>query len=168
MNTANKQSEESRRIKKIHTLKNVLGLSEEEYRLTLFHNFRVDSSKLLSRDQQESFIRGLEKEAISRGVWEKFEGKEKFEDLGYRPGFASSKQLRLIEALWRDASNVKDNKTRAKALRTFLDRHFKVSDLRFLEEEKVRKVVCALESMIAQKRAAKPADGPGSSNSAAV
>jgi len=167
MNTGS-QLDESRRIKKIHTLKSALGLSREEYELTLFHNFGVDSSKLLSRSQQEELIRGLEAEAIKKGVWKKFEGKERFEDLGYRPGFANSKQLRLIEALWRDASNIKDHKTRAKALRTFLDRHFKVSDLRFLESEKVRKVVCALNHMIMQKQAARSADGPESNNSAAV
>lgn len=151
-NTA-RQSDESRRIKKIHTLKSVLGLSEEEYRLTLFHNFRVDSSKRLSHDQQEELIRELESEAVQKGVWQKFEGKSRFESLGQRSGMASPAQLRKIEALWKDASDIKDHKFRAKALRTFLCGHFKVSDLRFLEEDKVKKVINALNHMVMRKKA---------------
>ncbi len=152
MNTKHKQTDESRRIKKIHTLKNVLGLSDEEYRLTLYHNFRIDSSKLLTQSQQEELIRGLESEAVQRGVWEKFAGKSRFENLADRPGMASPAQLRKIEAMWKDYAGAKDDKARTKGLRTFLLGHFQVSDLRFLEADKVKKVIAALDAMIARKR----------------
>ncbi len=167
-NATNEQKDKMQMIKKIHALKNALALSDEEYRLTLFHNFRVDSSKLLTRNQQEELIRGLESEAIQKGVWQKFEGKSRFESLADRPGMASPAQLRKIEVLWKEASSVKDAIERAKQLRTFLYGHFKVSDLRFLEQEKVKKVVCALNHMIMQKRSARQADGPEKNDSIAV
>lgn len=166
-NTA-KQSDEFRRVKKIHALKNALNLSEEEYRMTLFHNFRVDSSKLLSRNQQEELIQGLESEAIQKGVWKKFEGKNRFESFGSRPGMASPAQLRKIEALWKDASDMKDHKSRAKALRTFLDRHFKTSDLRFLDQHATKKVIHTLNHMVTRKRSGSQPGTPKAPNPAVV
>ncbi len=148
-------------MKKIHALKNAVGLSEEEYRATLLFNFKVDSSKHLTPSQAERLIAELEAEAIQKGTWKKFEGKSRFENLADRPGMASPAQLRKIEALWKDASSIRVNAKRAKALRTFLYGHFRVSDLRFLEEEKVKKVINALNHMVARKNREPIAAGSG-------
>lgn len=152
LNTADKQINAGQ-IKKIHALKNALKLTEEEYRSTLAVNFNVASSKLLTAEQADSLITALEADAIRQDVWTKFEGKKRFENLGDRPGMASPAQLRKIEALWKDYTiDIKDPKKRAKALRTFLDRHFKVSDLRFLDTIMTRKVIHTLNHMVARKQ----------------
>lgn len=150
-NTVSKEENEARLVKRIHALKKVLDLSDEEYKLTLFHNFRVDSSKLLSNAQKIELIEYFEEEAVKLGRWEKYEGKNRHEVLAGRPGMATPAQLRLIEALWKDTSSLKDNKQRMKGLRSFLYGHFKVSDLRFLDAVKVKKVIGALNAMLARK-----------------
>lgn len=158
LNATNEQKDKVRMIKKIHALKNALALSDDEYRLTLFHNFRVDSSKFLTNSQSEELVRGLESEAIQRGVWTKFEGKSRFESYGQRSGMATPAQLRKIEALWKDVSDIKDQKSRVKALRTFLDRHFMVADLRFLDQNKTKKVIHTLNNMVMRKKAVSQAE----------
>jgi len=168
LNATNEQKDKVQMIKKIHALKSALALSEDEYRLTLFHNFRVASSKDLTISQSEELIRELEKEAVQKGVWQKFEGKNRFESFGQRPGMASPAQLRKIEALWKDVSDLKDSKARAKALRTFLNRHFKIADLRFLDQTATQKVVYVLNSMALTKKAGAQPDAPKAGESAAV
>lgn len=138
-------------IKKIHTLKNALGLSDREYRLTLLENFTVRTSKDMSYEQAEALIARFEDEALKSGVWTKHEGEAAFEDLGQRQGMASPAQLRKIEALWKTAMGIRDAKARRRGLRTWLDRHFGVSDLRFLSSRKVSKVLHALKEMEARK-----------------
>ncbi|MDH4162004.1 MAG: regulatory protein GemA [Nitrospirota bacterium] len=151
LNTANKMIDVGQ-IKKIHTLKTALKMTEKEYRGTLAINFEAASSKQLTSEQANSLITALEDSAIERGVWNKFEGKERFENLGHRADMAQPSQLRKIEALWRDAVDIRDHKKREKALRTFLDRHFKVSDLRFLDTVTTRKVIHTLNNMVRRKK----------------
>ncbi len=167
-NAANEQEDRVRMIRKIHTLKSALGLSEDEYRLTLLHNFRVDSSKHLTNNQSIELIKSLESEAVQKGIWQKFEGKSRFESFGRRPGMASPAQLRKIEVLWKDAIDLKDNKSRAKALRTFLNRHFKISDIRFLDQTATKKVIHTLNHMVLRKKAGSQKDTPEATQSTAV
>ena len=134
-------------IKKIHILKNVLAWHEREYRATLMFNFGVVTSKDLTDSQAGDFIESLEDRAIARGLWHKAAGKNKHDELVNRPGMATPAQLRKIEALWYDTSRARDIKERAKGLRAFLSNHFKVADLRFIRQEKVKKIICALEHM---------------------
>ncbi len=155
-NATNERDEYTRRVRKIHALKNALALSEDEYRLTLLHNFRVDSSKMLTGGQQEELIKEMESQATERGVWQKYEGKARFESYGKRSGMASPAQLRKIEALWKDASDTRDQKSRAKALRSFLNRHFKIADLRFLDQATTNKVIHTLNHIVRQKKAVAP------------
>lgn len=150
---ARARSISKRQIKLIHALKNALELSDREYRLNLLERFTVRTSKDLSYDQAETFIRILENEAVSLGAWERFEGQKAFEDLAGRPGMATPAQLRKIEALWRSAMDIRGREKRKKGLRTWLDRHFGISDLRFLPQGKVSKVLKALGEMEARKEA---------------
>ena len=138
---------DSHQVIKIHVLKNVLAWDDREYRATLMFNFGVITSKELTYNQAEDFITSLEELAIKRGLWEKFNGNDKYRELMNRPGMATPAQLRKIEALWNDASRISDRTKQAKALRTFLSNHFKLADLRFIRQEKVRKIICALEHM---------------------
>jgi hypothetical protein len=137
-----------KQIKKIHALKNRLGWSDAEYREYLMAESDgfITSSKELSEEEAERLIQKMEYMAIARAVWKKYEGKRKYEDLGNRPYMASPAQLRKIEAMWKEICR-KDERTRLRALRTLLEHKFKVSDIRFLEEHQVRKVLKLFEQL---------------------
>jgi len=148
MNSLPKASMDIKKTKKIHALKNALKMSNEEYRKLINLNFYpATSSKELTDKQADRFIAGLEKMAIEKGVWTKYEGKGKYETLGGRAGMGTPKQLRLIEGLWKDVSVIKETKSRQKALRSWLHKRFGVSDLRFLNREVTSKVIYALTQM---------------------
>ena len=57
-------------IKKIHTLKNILGLDNELYREILFA-FKVESSKNLTYMQATDLIEVLEQKAVAKNIWQK-------------------------------------------------------------------------------------------------
>ncbi|MBK5274592.1 MAG: regulatory protein GemA [Desulfuromonadales bacterium] len=145
-------------IKKIHVLKGSLALDNDTYRAMLAEQFRVASSKELSSIQATAFITDLEQKAVAAGLWEKrntFPAKgtrrnqvKKFEDLEARRGnMASPAQLRKIEAQWSDVTRAETPETRKKALRHFLERVAKISDLRFLDAAGAGKVINALTVM---------------------
>ncbi|MDD3012639.1 MAG: regulatory protein GemA [Candidatus Gastranaerophilales bacterium] len=140
-------------IKKIHTLKNILGLDDELYR-EMLSKFDISSSKDLSISDACTFIDILEVQAIGINKWQK--PKEKFDELSDRADMATPAQLRKIEAMWIDflkmsyGKEVKGNTAR-KSLRKLLRRLYHISDLRFLERDKVSKVLKTIQSMINQK-----------------
>lgn len=70
-------------------------------------------------------------------------GRAKYDSLGNRPGMATPKQLRLIEAFWRKAAR---NPSDA-ALRAFLKRRFNIEAMRFVTEEDVTPIRMALCAM---------------------
>ena len=137
-------------IKKIHTLKSILGLDNDVYR-EMLSSFKVLSSKDLSLKDACIFIDILEVQAIGIDKWQK--PKEKFDELSQRADMATPAQLRKIEAMWIDflkmsyGKEVKASTTR-KSLRKLLRRLYHISDLRFLERDKVSKVLKTIQSMI--------------------
>ena len=141
----------TRQIRRIHALKNRLSLSEEEYRNWL-SEYGVRSSKELSFEEAERLIEDMEGLAIIEGVWERLDGKRKYEDLGNREGMATPKQLRMIEALWRDVSRARSVKERERTLRSFLRNRFGIEDLRWVESWQVKKIVEALRAMKCSRR----------------
>jgi hypothetical protein len=168
MNKASQAMINSTQIKKMHALKNALKMPDSAYRKLLFTEFYpATSSKNLTFEQAEEFINNLEAMAIDMGAWEKYEGREKYENLGFRQGMATPAQLRLIEALWNDVSVITESKSRQKALRSWLQKRFKVSDIRFLDSTATKKVIYALNHMKKQKpengrrRVRKGKDGSG-------
>jgi hypothetical protein len=64
---------------------------------------------------------------------------------------ATPAQLRKIDALWGCCSRARDREKRDKALRAFLSNHFKIADLRFIKQDKVGKIISALEHMKKQQ-----------------
>lgn len=139
----------SQQIKKIHTLISKLRMSDNDYRLML-SDYWVDTSKDLNYEEAEDLISKLEKEAISKGLWSRYSqrGKMRYEDVGNRPGMASPKQLRMIEAMWKDASYMHDPTKRQIALRHFIFRITGKDDLRFLASVDARKVIEAIGRMM--------------------
>lgn len=138
-------------IKLIHALKNALRLDDDTYRDMLHSRHRVTTSKKLTDTEATALIREMETAAVSTGVWKR--GTEKFGNLQHRPGFATPKQLRMIEGMWRDVSHATTPADRETGLRHFLMRIVGVESLRFLEPGHVRKVVNALKTMKAAKAA---------------
>lgn len=144
-------------IKKIHALKNALAMDDEQYRAMIMeaHGFS-GTSKDLSMDEATTLIDRLESSAVAAGVWENRGqvGAKKYEDLGKRSDqWATPKQCRMVEAMFRAVSIYKGNEKAFKhAFRNFLTRIAKVDDVRYLEKRDVQKVVLALKRMKMQKK----------------
>jgi hypothetical protein len=137
-------------IKKIHALKSAICMDDDTYRYGLDCAYGVTSSKDLNSIQAQDLIVNLEKLALDQGVWEKqpkADKRQRFSDMGSRRGMATPPQLRKIEAMWRDTSRIKEPEARTKALRSFLERIAKVSDLRFLDRNGASAVINALTAM---------------------
>lgn len=131
-------------IRIIHTLKSQLGLDDEVYR-DILHSFDASSCKQLSEAEARIVIQNLQEKLEIYN--KKF--KKKFEELeGRDKSMATPKQLRKIEAIWSEIyDKSKDRTERAKALRGYLKKHFKISDLRFLTKARARDVIPIFEKI---------------------
>lgn len=141
-------------IKKIKTLQGRLGIDDDTYREILFNNYNVNTCKKLNRKQAKEILDAWSKDAEKQGNWtnhKKSFQKHKYDNLGYRKGMASPKQLRMIEAIWKDVSYVQDEKARLEALDTFLSKHFGVDNIIWIESGMIQKIKHTLEKMKAQK-----------------
>jgi hypothetical protein len=149
---ATKKAIEKRQIKKIHALKNALKIDDDEYRKLIHVNFYpAISSKELSFEQAEIFIENLKRMAIEKDVWKDYKGKDAYEELNHREGMAAPAQLRMIEVLWKDVSKARNEEKRKRYLRGWLLKYFNVSDLRFLDDVTVHKVIHALKQIKERK-----------------
>lgn len=155
MQTAQRHSITPKQIKKIHALKNRLGWSDEQYREYLMSEgdgFAM-SCKDLSETEADRLIKKMELAAAAKGVWkignrqEAIGDRKKYDDLGERPGMATPKQIRKIEAMWADVSYYRNQEARERALRYFLKHIAGVDRLEFLEARQVSKVLKAIEKM---------------------
>lgn len=75
---------------------------------------------------------------------------KKYDNLGLRPGMATPAQLRLIEALWAQASRAETAQERHKTLQAFLQNRFHRSHITMVERELVQRVVKAISAMATQ------------------
>ncbi len=130
-------------IKRIHSVKNALGLTDTQYRLAL-EQYHVYSSTQLTESQAAQFISELENIAVSKGKWSR--PWRKYQHLDGRTGMATAKQLRMIEAMWKDVSRAATNANRAAALNVFLKR-FGADSLENVEYHAVGNIVHALKAM---------------------
>lgn len=141
-------------IKRIHILINKLKLDDVVYRALLQGQYNVNSSKDLDFQQAQEFIMLLETKAVSAGVWKSnFNRRQKYNELGNRPGYASPAQLRMIESMWHDVSFLDGEAERKKALNRLI---FKITGANCIEDlffEDVKKIVRALKSMKQTKKA---------------
>jgi hypothetical protein len=131
-------------IKKIHILKNLLSLDDDLYR-EILAGFGCSSSKELPAHLVHELISMLEKMAVEAGVW--VIPNRRFKDLNNRDGMATPKQLRKIEAMWRDVAYQKDDEYVRTSFRKFLQKQFKISDLRFVEKSMASKIIKAINSI---------------------
>lgn len=128
-------------IRKIHTLKNIIGLDDDLYREMLM-SFEVQSSKSLTYTEAIIFIEILEEKALALNCWKK--QPKKYENLCRSDNMASDAQMRMIEGMWREISYYDNDCFAKKSLRKFLKSKFKVDDVMFLTKAKASKVIQAI------------------------
>ena len=132
----------SAQIKKIHTLKSVLRLDDEFY-VEMLMSFGVQSCKKLTKTEANIFAETLEEKAIQSNKWEK--RNLKYSTLNLRDDkMATSAQLRMIEAIWREISYIDSDEFAKQSLRKFLQNKFKISDIKFLTKKVAVKVIRAI------------------------
>lgn len=136
-------------IKQIHTLKAIIGLNDELYREMLM-SFGVVTCKDLTYAEAGIFLEILISKAVAAGKWQR--PGSNFAELENRGNdMASPAQLRKIEAMWRDISYIKRNESVRKSLRLFVQKHFKVSDLRFVDKTTAMKIIHVVNKIRIEK-----------------
>ena len=134
----------SSQIRKIHTLKNFIGLDDDLYREMLM-TFGVQSSKNLTDTEAGIFIEVLEAKAEKFENWVK--RPKKYADLYRDENMATQAQLRYIEGLWKEVAYFDDEDFNKKSLRKFLKSKFKIDDIMFLTKAKATKVIQGIKGM---------------------
>ena len=132
-------------IRRIHTLKTFLCMSDEVYRKML-QSFQVCSSKHLTEAEANILISTLQERA------DKLKYKlKKYDELKDRDEkMATPLQLRKLEATWNEIQRLKTN-GRKTSLKSYLKNHFKVDSLKFLSKARAGKIISVLEIILAKK-----------------
>ena len=130
-------------IKMIHTLKGAMQLTDLQYRAAL-EQYHVFSSKQLTEAQADQLVSEMANVAVSMGKWSR--SWRKYQSLDGRKGMASARQLRMIEAMWKDVSRADNAMQRTAALLKFL-RRFEINSMADVRWYDVRKIVSALTAM---------------------
>lgn len=128
-------------IRKIHALKNILGLDDDLYRDMLM-SFDVQSSTSLTYAEAAIFVEILAEKATKLGLW--ITAPKKYENLKRDPSMATELQLRMIEGNWREISYQDNAEFAKKSLRKFLQNKFRIDDITFLTKKKATKVIQAI------------------------
>lgn len=131
-------------IRKIHTLKSIIGLDDDLYRDMLM-SFGVQSSKDLTYAEAVIFLEILEEKAVALNRWKKLP--KKYSDLKRSDNMATNAQLRMIEGMWREICYFDNDYFATKSLRKFLKSKFKVDDVMFLTKAKAIKVIQAIKGI---------------------
>ena len=131
-------------IRKIHTLKSIIGLDDDLYRDMLM-SFGVQSSKDLTYAEAVIFLEILEEKAVALNRWKK--RPKKYSDLNRSDNMATDAQLRMIEGMWREICYCDNDYFATKSLRKFLKSKFKVDDVMFLTKAKAIKVIQAIKGI---------------------
>ena len=132
-------------IRRIHTLKTFLCMSDEVYRKML-QSFQVCSSKNLTEAEANILISTLQERT------DKLKYKlKKYDELKDRDEkMATPLQLRKLEATWNEIQRLKTN-GRKTSLKSYLKNHFKVDSLKFLSKARAGKIISVLERILAKK-----------------
>ena len=128
-------------IRKIHTLKNLLCMSDEIYRKYL-QSFDAVSSKNLTEAEADILISIFDKKVKALHL-KKYDG-----FIGRDEDMATPLQLRKMEAVWKDICRNKEKKHCHKSLRRYLSLHFHINDIRFLTKYRAGRIIGILEKKI--------------------
>lgn len=127
-------------IQKIHIKRKQANLTREDYE-ALLAAYDAASCKDLSIPQADALISQLDA-MIQPQIGHGF-GKTKYDHLGQRAGYAAPRELRKIEAIWRDVARDPSDQ----ALESFIIRQTGVQKLIWLKREHVKPVLTALKYM---------------------
>lgn len=134
-------------IVQIKMLQKALLMDEVTYR-EMLSSYKVESSKQLSVIEAEDLIARLEEIAVKNSQWKRYQGTKKYDHLKHRPAiYATPKQLRMLSAMWRDISFVKDPVKRERSLDRFLQNRFGIMGMQTLLKRDVERVLHALNAM---------------------
>jgi hypothetical protein len=140
----------SRQVQRLHVLKQKLQMTDEDYRAAL-GGYGVATCKHLSFCQADELINKFEADAVQRGQWVRRErpaaDKQRFDELGNRPGYAAPKQLRMLEAMWMGVSRQETREEKERAMNRFISRITGVDNIRWLDPVDARKVIKAIAAM---------------------
>ncbi len=125
-------------IKKIHTLKNILGLNEDIYR-EILNSFNAQSSKELNFNAANRLLNQLENKAVSLNRWEK--QSKKYESLKRPQHMATASQMRMLESLWRELCYIDSDKFAKTSLRKILKMKLQIDDIMFLTKKQANKAI---------------------------
>lgn len=145
----------AKKYARIHILLKEAGLSRVQYEAML-SAYGVTSSKELSDEQTRDLIQSLtrlqpEVNDKGRHGW----GANKYEHLGIRRGMASPREMRMIEAMWRDVARDKSDEALGNFLarQTASDNQLGIKSVIWLRREHVKPVLVALKMMKKSKPA---------------
>ena len=125
----------------IHVAKKQLDMDDALYREMLEQHGGVKSARDLSSRGFQSVMSAFERMGFKSNG-----GRRRF---GVREGFATDAQLDMIRSLWRAYAGEDDER----GLNGWLEKWFKISNLRFLPGYKASKVIEALKKMSLRPRA---------------
>lgn len=128
---------DTKKMQLVQVAKKRLAMSDEDYRAMLFNVAGVRSSK----DLDNAGFAAVMNE-FSRLGFESTAASERRKEQFRQGNHASYAQRSLIRRLWQDYKGEED----LEGLRRWMQRQFKVADPRFLDAEKVRKVISALRN----------------------
>jgi hypothetical protein len=134
-------------LARIHIAAKDLGLDDVVYRQILINETGKRSAADLTYGQARTVIEYFEAAGWRPKTDRSGDGEKRGHgDKKHRPGFASPRQVRMIQGMWADLSYAPKEK-QAGALREFLHRIAGVSDLNFLSDVGAVKVISALLAM---------------------
>jgi len=125
----------------VHVAKAQLGMLDEDYRAVLQRVAAVQSAKDLDELGFERVMAEFERLGF-RNPLSRAQGNN-------RQGMATSAQIGRVRSLWKKYSGNDDELK----LGHWLEKHFHVSNLRFLEDWRAGKVIAVLEKMAAWRKA---------------
>lgn len=136
-------------IKQIHTLKSILGLDEELYQEMLM-SFGVTTCKNLTFTEAGILLEILTSKAVAAGKWQR--QNKKYADFELRDkDMATPAQMRKIEIMWAGLCYEKTTENIQKTLRKFISKHFKVSDIRFIDKFTATKIIHVIDKIKIEK-----------------
>jgi phage gp16-like protein len=124
----------------IHVAKKQLDMDDKLYREVLEQYAGVKSARDLCPAGFQSVMAAFERMG--------FKPASTPQRLGRRPGFASDAQLELIRSLWQAYAGTDDER----GLNSWLEKWFKISNLRFLPGYKASRAIEALKKMSVRPR----------------
>lgn len=126
--------------KLIHHARRRIGMTELDYRAMLQRVAGVTSSN----DLDEAGFTAAMDELGRLG----FPTVQQAPQYGERPGMATPAQINYIRSLWRKYAGTEDEA----GMRRFLDKHFKVSSLRFMDLDTTSKVIVTFKKMAESRK----------------